>query len=97
MGKRLGLKVSGRYQEVAAIRRWPHLEVRLYMKNMNNQLRNLACETNVEKVKSRLSILLTSADPSLRHEVPFTLLIKHNRNAAKIQDDCINGLNMAQW
>ena len=29
MGKRLGLKVSGRYREVAAIRRWPHLEVRL--------------------------------------------------------------------
>ena len=23
MGKRLGLKVSGRYREVAAIRRWP--------------------------------------------------------------------------
>ena len=31
MGKRLGLKVSGRYREVGAIRRWPHLEVRLYM------------------------------------------------------------------
>ena len=31
MGKRFGLKVSGRYSEVAAIRRWPHLEVRLYM------------------------------------------------------------------
>ena len=31
MGKRLGLKVSGRYPEVAAIRRWPHLEVRLYL------------------------------------------------------------------
>ena len=30
MGKRLGLKVSGRYLKVAAIRRWPHLEVRLY-------------------------------------------------------------------
>ena len=29
MGKRLGLKVNGRYREVAAIRRWPHLEVRL--------------------------------------------------------------------
>ena len=29
--KRLGLKVSGRYREVAAIRRWPHLEVRLYL------------------------------------------------------------------
>ena len=27
MGKRLGLKVSGRYREVAAIKRWPHLEV----------------------------------------------------------------------
>ena len=27
MGKRLGLKVSGRYRDVAAIRRWPHLEV----------------------------------------------------------------------
>ena len=32
MGKRLGLKVSGRYREVAAIRRWQHLEVRLYSK-----------------------------------------------------------------
>ena len=31
MGKRLGLKVSGRYREVAAIRRWPYLEVRLYI------------------------------------------------------------------
>ena len=31
MGKRLGLKVSGRYREVAAIRRWPPLEVRLYI------------------------------------------------------------------
>ena len=30
MGKRLGLKVSDRYREVAAIRSWPHLEVRLY-------------------------------------------------------------------
>ena len=31
MGKRLALKVSGRYREAAAIRRWPHLEVRLYL------------------------------------------------------------------
>ena len=30
MGKRLELKVSGRYREVAAIRRWPHVEVRPY-------------------------------------------------------------------
>ena len=30
MGKRLGLKVSDRYREVAAIR-WPHLDVRLYL------------------------------------------------------------------
>ena len=27
MGKRLGLRVSGRYKEVAAIGRWPLLEV----------------------------------------------------------------------
>ena len=33
MGKRLGLKVIGRYREVAAIRRWLHLEVRLYVFN----------------------------------------------------------------
>ena len=31
MGKRLGLRVSGRYREVAAIGRWPLLEVRLYI------------------------------------------------------------------
>ena len=31
MGKRLGLKVSGRYKEVAAIGRWPLLEARLYI------------------------------------------------------------------
>ena len=40
MGKRLGLKVSDGYREVAAIRRWSHLEVRLYFQNYNKQLVN---------------------------------------------------------
>ena len=65
---------------------------------MNNQLRNLACETNDEKVKSRLTILLTSDDPlaTVAYNMKYHLscLRKHNRNAEKIHNDCINGLNM---
>ena len=38
MAKRLGLKVSGRYREVAAIRRWPHLEVRLTVYHISTLL-----------------------------------------------------------
>ena len=58
---------------------------------MNNHLRNLACETNDEKVKSRLSILLTSDDPlaAVAYDMKYHLscLVKHKRNAEKIQDD----------
>ena len=35
----LGLKVNGRSREVAAIRRWPHLEVRLYIPGKKNETR----------------------------------------------------------
>ena len=34
MGKRLGLKVNGRYREVSAIRRWPHLEAGLQIRKL---------------------------------------------------------------
>ena len=69
-------------------------------KNMNNQLRNLACVTNDQEVKSRLSILLTSDDPlaAVAFDMKYHLscLVKHNRNAEKIEDDCVNELNMAE-
>ena len=68
---------------------------KLCTKNMNNQFRNLACETDDEKVKSRFSILLTSDGPlaivAYNMKYHLSCLVKNNRNAEKIQDDCING------